>query len=152
MDVGRAQAFEVRDLLNRLAERIGALNEAQVCCHNVSYSEYRALRAVQQQGAPALGELATSLSLSPSGLTRLLDRLDQKGYARRSPSLLDARAAEVHLTPHGEALLQRIDEETVAYVQQLLTEIPEPMRPVLVSALRTLEQAERQLAARQHAS
>lgn len=148
-EIERAQAVEVRDLLNTLVERIGALNEAQVCCHNISFSEYRALRAVYQQGAPSLGELASSLGLSPSGLTRLLDRLDQKGYARRVTSALDARAAEVCLTQQGEALLQRIDEESAGYMLQLLTAIPEPMRPVLVSALRTLEQAERSLATQQ---
>jgi DNA-binding MarR family transcriptional regulator len=141
------QAAQVRDLLLTLVERIGALNEAQVCCHNISYPEYRVLTAVQSQEELTLGELAAYVGLSPSGLTRLLDRLSGKGYATRVADSGDARASRVRVTEQGARLLEVIGTESVTYMQRLLNEMPEPMRPLVASALQSLLQAEQRLAA-----
>jgi DNA-binding MarR family transcriptional regulator len=56
-------------------------------------------------GAPdralRMTDLAERVGLSPSGLTRLVDRLVAKGLLRRQPDPLDGRAALAHLTDAG---------------------------------------------------
>jgi DNA-binding MarR family transcriptional regulator len=50
-----------------------------------------------------LSELAAAVVLSRSGLSRLIDRLEQAGLVRREPSPEDRRGAFAVLTPAGRA-------------------------------------------------
>ena len=134
-------AHELHQALEVLIERVGALNEAQVCCHNVSYSEYRALRTVQRGEPLPLSALATTLQMSPSGLTRVIDRLARKLYVRRVADGTDGRVASVEILPAGALLLQNIDAEATQFVERLLTQVPLPLRPSLLPVLRALVDA-----------
>lgn len=50
-------------------------------------------------------DLASSINLSRSGLTRLVDRLERDGLIRRVSCAHDARGAYATLTPDGQAKL-----------------------------------------------
>jgi DNA-binding MarR family transcriptional regulator len=49
-----------------------------------------------------VGELARRLHLAQSSVTELVNRVEQAGYVRRTPSTLDARVAHIALTEEGE--------------------------------------------------
>lgn len=55
-----------------------------------------------------VGALAGQATLSRTGLTRLLDRLEAAGLVRREPAPEDRRGAYVVITPAGSALLRRM--------------------------------------------
>ncbi len=55
-------------------------------------------------GRLGLSELAAAVLLSPSGLSKLLDRMEASGLVVRDPDPRDARAALATVTPHGRAL------------------------------------------------
>lgn len=83
-------------LLRRLDEE---LQEA----HGLSIAEYDAL--LQLVNAPGrrlrMSALAERVLLSRSGITRLVDRLENAGMVRRSACQTDARGAEAELTAAG---------------------------------------------------
>ena len=54
-----------------------------------------------------LKKLTEKLVLTKSGLTRLLDRLEKKGFIRREPSQTDRRSIFAVLTERGEKELRR---------------------------------------------
>ena len=54
-----------------------------------------------------MAELARQVGLSTSGLTRLIDRVEQAGYVERQACPTDRRGAETVLTDAGEDLLRR---------------------------------------------
>src|SRR5215218_3087288 len=54
-----------------------------------------------------MSELAGQVSLSTSGLTRLVDRVEAAGYIRREACPSDRRGAFAVLTPAGEDALLR---------------------------------------------
>jgi DNA-binding MarR family transcriptional regulator len=56
-------------------------------------------------GQTAAKQLAELLGTDSAGVTRLLDRLEAKGYLARSPDGSDRRAIQVALTVAGRALL-----------------------------------------------
>jgi DNA-binding MarR family transcriptional regulator len=58
-------------------------------------------------GRMGLGDLAASTVLSPSGISKLLDRMEQSGLVRREPDPIDARSAIAAITPRGQALVKR---------------------------------------------
>jgi DNA-binding MarR family transcriptional regulator len=96
---------------NLLIEQV----ETSLQAHGVgSLSEYDALYTLIQ--APESGltirELTASLTLSHSGLSRLLDRLALRGAIERCPDPLDKRAVRVRILPKGREIL---DESWRAY-------------------------------------
>jgi DNA-binding MarR family transcriptional regulator len=58
-------------------------------------------------GRLGLSDLASGIALSPSGLSKLLDRMDAAGLISREPDPDDARAAFATITPHGRELARR---------------------------------------------
>ena len=58
--------------------------------------------------APALGTLAEQVTLSRTGLTRLVDRVEAAGLLRREPAAEDRRGSYVVLTAAGADLLRRM--------------------------------------------
>ena len=62
-------------------------------------SAYRALDILDQQGPMTAGQLAERARLSPGATTALLDRLEEKGLARRTRDTEDRRRVLVEVTP-----------------------------------------------------
>lgn len=58
-------------------------------------------------GRLGLSELASSIALSPSGLSKLLDRMDAAGLITREPDPDDARASIATITARGRALVRK---------------------------------------------
>src|SRR3954454_5260954 len=71
---------------------------------------YDVLWALQRARGKALrmGELADAVTISRSGLTRLVDRIEADGLLGRRPSADDRRAIEAKITPAGSKLLRQM--------------------------------------------
>jgi DNA-binding MarR family transcriptional regulator len=84
----------------QLVAILGAELEAR---HGMTISEYDVLRAlIEADGQRAsMGDLAESVLLTPSGMTRLVDRLVDRGYVTRETSRTDARRQHAVLTSSG---------------------------------------------------
>jgi DNA-binding MarR family transcriptional regulator len=55
-----------------------------------------------------VNELAREVVLSPTGMSRLVDRVEGAGYVRREPDPRDRRALQVVLTDAGGGVLRRM--------------------------------------------
>ncbi len=78
------------------------------------YNVLRILRGAGDDGVPTLAIRDRMVDASP-GVTRLIDRLERAGYARRGRSSPDRRLVLCHITPAGLALLARLDAPVRAY-------------------------------------
>jgi DNA-binding MarR family transcriptional regulator len=58
-------------------------------------------------GRLGLTELASSIVLSPSGLSKLLDRMEASQLIRREPDPNDARSTFARITPQGRSLVRK---------------------------------------------
>ena len=76
--------------------------------HGVTFSEYDVLLRLGRapERALTMGELAERTMLSPSGTTRLVDRLVATDLIRRRPVPDDGRVTLATLTPAGVKLLR----------------------------------------------
>lgn len=71
-----------------------------------------------------MGELVASVvTLSRSGLTRLVDRLEAAGLIRREPAPDDRRGTVVAITPEGSAMLKRMWPVYAAEIQRLFIDV-----------------------------
>lgn len=82
-------------------------------------------------------ELAAQATLSPSGLTRVVDRLFAAGYAEREQHPADRRVFYAVITPAGLELVERVLPDHLAVVDRCLVDVLEPAElDALCSALR----------------
>jgi len=67
----------------------------------------------------SVGELAGRLHASAHGTTALIGRCRKAGLVRKRRHVADARRVEVHLTPRGRRLLDRIAERNRGELKSL---------------------------------
>jgi DNA-binding MarR family transcriptional regulator len=76
--------------------------------HGITMARYDVLAQLDMaRGRLGLSELASAIALSPSGLSKLLDRMDTSALIRRDPDPDDGRACFATITPRGRALVRR---------------------------------------------
>jgi DNA-binding MarR family transcriptional regulator len=76
--------------------------------HGLTIARYDVLAQLDGAGGRLrLGELGSSVVLSPSGLSKLLDRMQTSELIRREPDPLDARSTFAAITPRGRALVKK---------------------------------------------
>jgi DNA-binding MarR family transcriptional regulator len=77
-------------------------------------------------GSLRMSELAAQTSLTPSGLTRSVDRLQEQGLVRRESCPEDRRGSFAVLTAEGQALMDRAIPGHIAHVAQVLEQLFTP--------------------------
>jgi DNA-binding MarR family transcriptional regulator len=55
-----------------------------------------------------VNELAREVALTPTAMSRFVDRVEKAGYVRREPDPRDRRALQITLTDEGVELLRRM--------------------------------------------
>jgi DNA-binding MarR family transcriptional regulator len=101
-----------------IVDRIGGLNrrfnremDETLEAFGLNHGEWKVLASLWRAGEPlSPGELSRIEELSSGAMTNRLDRLEQAGYVRRAPDLVDRRSIKVELTNNG----RRVWEEAVA--------------------------------------
>jgi DNA-binding MarR family transcriptional regulator len=93
-------------MLRAHAELTRALDAQLAREHNLPLSSYEVLLflADAPDGRMRMSELAESVLLSRSGLTRLVDRLERDGLLKRERCESDARGLFAEITPEGREL------------------------------------------------
>lgn len=74
--------------------------------------------AQADEGSLRMCDLAAAIVLSPSGLSRRVDRLERAGLVTRERAASDARSIEAHLTPAGRRLYQRLRKTHLAGIEE----------------------------------
>jgi DNA-binding MarR family transcriptional regulator len=99
-----------RGVLNTHSTVVGAVEEALADAGLPPLAWYDVLWAIRR--APRhrirMAELASSLTVSRGGLTKLADRLEDAGLMRREPAEDDGRGLYAVLTAPGEQMLKRM--------------------------------------------
>lgn len=137
------ERFTVMGLLVEAHAGVRAACDPQLAAGGMSASTFEVLlRLARSPGRRMqMTELALQTTLSNSGLTRVVDRLMEKGYATREQDVDDRRVFHAVLTDAGlDALLARVPGH-LEVVSALITEVLEPDElAVFTRALRKIRQ------------
>jgi DNA-binding MarR family transcriptional regulator len=89
--------------------------------HGLPLSSYEVLLRLRTapDGAMRMSELADSVLLSRSGLTRLVDRLERAGFVERRECEEDARGLLAVITPAGRDLFAEAARTHLAGIRRL---------------------------------
>lgn len=103
-------AQEVYLSLWRTYDRLKALEDELFDSYGLSAQQYNTLRLLEAAGSQAVTvqRLADKLISRAPDMTRLLDRLESRGWISRTRPPENRRVVEVVLTPNGQTLLAEL--------------------------------------------
>jgi DNA-binding MarR family transcriptional regulator len=110
-----------RGLLRAHASLVKALDAQLEAAHGLSLTSYEVLLqlADAEEGRMRMHDIASSVLLSRSGLTRLIDRLERDGLVERASCECDARGSYAVLTEAGREKLAEARMTHLAGVRAL---------------------------------
>jgi len=114
---------EIYDLLQELAWHFGNRGFDGQCCEDLSFVEFMALKKACDNNEASIQEIGAALNFSKSGATRIIDRLESKGYLVRQRSPVDGRICCVSLTNEGINTITRIMDRNATDLSQALIEL-----------------------------
>jgi DNA-binding MarR family transcriptional regulator len=121
---GSSSVVAVGRLIGAHAALTRELSAQLVADHGLTLSEYEVLilLASAPDGVMRRVDLAHEVRLSPSGVTRMLDRLEGDGLVCKASCDKDARVTYARLTEVGVAKLEECAPGHVAAAERLLGE------------------------------
>jgi DNA-binding MarR family transcriptional regulator len=116
----------------------------------ITLTQLSVLRELRQ-GPRNAGKLAEKSGLSPTSITRLVDRLESRGLVRRRRQAEDRRLVDVELEPAGERLMGQIKVFRGTTLHQAVEAMSSDRKRQLITALRALVESARGTATREQA-
>jgi len=130
------------DELERLGRILGQIGPDEVCCEGLSQRQCAILRTLVAQEGARISDLAASSGITPSAMTRVLEKLETRALVERvrgTPK--DGRAATVRITAAGRRTRKQLDSLMRRRSHQIIDSIPEKQRPQILNALQILNHA-----------
>ena len=101
---------------------LGRLLENRIDATGLTTLDAVVIRALMLNRNPTVGHIRSSLALPASTATAVVDRLVEKGFARRDADYLDRRLAVVHLAGPGGQVARMVDAAVVELEQEIVSE------------------------------
>lgn len=111
---------DIYSLLQELAWHFGDHGINGECCEDLSMAEFMALKAAYENDNFSIQDIGNSINFTKSGATRIIDRLENKGYVKRERSLTDGRVCCVPVTDKGSQVISQIINKNTNNVEELL--------------------------------
>lgn len=128
-------------LISEITWNFGPRGLKGECCGDLSQPEYRTLCLASDQSRCSMQAIAQNLGVTKSGATRIVDRLERKGYAERKRSLEDGRVCCIELTPSGMMLIEDLRRENANRIDKIMSRIEPTMREVIGAAFKSFVNA-----------
>jgi DNA-binding MarR family transcriptional regulator len=106
--VGYCADESVGWLMKRALMSIIQAADRRLECKGITHAQWPALFMLDRRRASTVAELARETQSDPGAMTRLLDRLEAKGFCRRHRSTDDRRVVHIELTAEGEIAAQEV--------------------------------------------
>jgi DNA-binding MarR family transcriptional regulator len=128
--------------LDRLERILNQVGPDEVCCEGLTPRQTVILRTLAAEEGARLSDLAQASGISPSAMTRVIEKLEKRMLVQRvRGSQPDGRAAMVRITAAGRAVRRRIDQLMRDRIQAILDAIPAAQRAPILRALSTFNSA-----------
>lgn len=127
--------------VSRLAARMKEDANATFKEHNITWPQWMVLNLLHSDAAATPAEIADTIGIDRSAVTRLLDRLEEKQYLQRIHDDGDRRRVNIELTEAGRGLMQTLNELADARQRHFLSQLPPTELRVFKSHLQKLLRA-----------
>ena len=122
----------IRTIYRTALKRLNARLEEE----RITFSQYNVLLALSRNGPMAMSKLGDHMLVAPANVTGLVDRMESKGFVRRTRDLKERRIWIVDITPTGRRIFAGISSRFRRYAAGLSSELT---REEMVSTLAALK-------------
>jgi DNA-binding MarR family transcriptional regulator len=128
--------------LERLSAVLGRVGPDEICCGGLTQRQCAILRILAAREGARLSDLAIHSCISASAMSRVVDKLEERGLVERVWGKgSDGRAASVSITSAGRKTRHQLDRLMLQRSAQLVAAIPEAKRETVFEALQILNNA-----------
>jgi DNA-binding MarR family transcriptional regulator len=136
-----ADIKEFRRSLRALEREVELSLASQTECCGVTKAQCHLLLEIEAQGRASIGELAESLELDPSTLSRTADSLVRAGFVSRIDDPANRRRQIVELLPLGRQKVDYINQVCDEYYESVLAGAQGPLPSEIVQTVALLARA-----------
>jgi DNA-binding MarR family transcriptional regulator len=122
-----------------VARRLRSASMGSLARFEVTPSQMRAARVLAHHGGVRSSELAQLLHITPRSVTEVVDALEAKGLAERTPDPSDRRATLVSLTDRGRELSEEVRRARGVESEKMFERLTPTDRDHLTRILRKLQ-------------
>ncbi|BCJ87508.1 MarR family winged helix-turn-helix transcriptional regulator [Effusibacillus dendaii] len=123
--MNRHELLEFRLFVQKCIRLFGSLDQTVTPCgFHLSPSQVFALQELEHKTLTVV-ELANSLKLDRSSVSRLVDQLVKAEFVHREPNRNNRREVILSLTEKGTNTLQRVRDQSVEFYKRLLSKASE---------------------------
>lgn len=123
-----------RGLLRRF-ERALYMQNSGSCCNGITLAQCHTLLEIENKGKESVTELARTLGLDKSTISRTVDGLVNNGLLHRSVPADNRRMATLQLTHEGKDICCSINTINDQYFEDVLSEFSEKEKSELIHLL-----------------
>lgn len=128
----------IASLYPLLIGRMGRLRSLVHEGMDLSYNQYKTLLTIADRGTCSLGDLARELEVAMSSASQMVDRLVGEGLIERQQDAANRRQVVIHLTPAGQRLITRLQQNILAGYRKVLAQMSDEEQEELVRAFETI--------------
>ncbi len=137
MSIHFGSTKDISTFIREITWHFGSRGLKGECCGDLSQPEYRALCMASEKSKGAMRMVAKSLGFTMSGASRVIDRLEKMGYAKRKRIPEDGRVCCIEVTPSGQTLIKNLSQEYDNRIDKIMSKIDPAMQEIIGTALRS---------------
>jgi len=141
VDLGPLDDF-IGYVLRRAWLRVSADFQAALREVDLKPTQFTVLLIIGRNAGLSQSEVCSALGIQKTNFVPLLNELVRRGLAERRPAASDRRSHALHLTPEGEALLERAMTLHAALEERLTARVGKRGREKLIELLRRLSRTD----------
>jgi DNA-binding MarR family transcriptional regulator len=122
-------------LVSRVRIAVMDALDAELAPYDISAAQMMVLGTIASGEADSASGLCKGISYDPGAMTRMIDRLEQKGLLRRLPRPDDRRTQSLELTPEGRTLFPKLAAAKEAVQQRFVRGFSEDEQRMLEGLL-----------------
>jgi len=130
------QILGIYNSLQEIAWDFGSRGINGECCEDLSFIEFMALKKINENAEISVQEVGNYLNITKSGATKIINRLEQKGYVTRKTSPVDGRVCCVCTTDKGTEVMTKIIGQYINHIEAILKNLEPGTINEIESALR----------------
>lgn len=112
---------------------------AEMTQHNLSVTEFSVLEVLFMKGKQTIQQIGHSILITSGSMTYIIDRLEQKGFIKRSACPEDRRVVHVALTANGDQLMEDIMPKHKEMVNRIFGSLNTDESEMLVNLLEEIK-------------
>ncbi len=128
-------------LLQELSWEFGSSSFDTVCCGSLTYMEFMTLKRIHSHREIPVLNLAEEMGMTKGGVSKVVDRLERKGYAARVKNRSDGRVCCVVPAQGAETVLEQAAEQYTRILHRALDHADPGDITAALKALEFLSQA-----------